>query len=626
MTKASTAQDATAMLAMRTALASGPLLGFDTSEWAGDGVPRAKQAFVGTLAPTRTVISTADTGQGTLREALQNQVDGLVINFDPSLAGQTIQLEGNLSITEGVTINGAIGNSSITISGTAATNPNSSQPTAGIFNVRANQEDTVTLRGLNLTNGKAEGVPSIGGTTGGSAGGAIRAASGSLVLENITFSNNTAVGGRGNDAQDTSSGDPDKAAGNGGNAAGAVYVESRVTVAASNLVFSNNSGFAGSGGAASLASPEAGLAGTGDQDSNSQTVRDAAVCYASGTRILTAAGEVAVENLTVGDLAATASGAYRPIRWIGHRTSDCRSHPAPQDILPVRISAGAFGENRPARDLVVSPGHSICLDVLGEVLIPASALVNGTTITQQDVETVTYWHIELESHDILIAEGQLAESYLDMGNRGFFAESSVVDLGATPDVNAAARTHADFCRPYVADGVVLDAVRAQVQARAEQRGWRLDDAPWADMHLMVDGVRVEADTHGLTARFVLPAEAKDVWLISETSAPSQISNNRDPRQLGLCIQGITIDDGVGEKRSVALDDPLLCVGFHDCEDGVRRWTAGRSRLPAKLFAGCRGTVFLRLDLVRPALPRWVAPQAAVVEPAEHEAPRLSLVA
>ncbi len=137
-----------------------------------------------------------------------------------------------------------------------------------------------------------------------------------------------------------------------------------------------------------------------------------------------------MEHLAVGDVAVTASGQHRPIRWLGSRLTHCRNHPRPHEARPVRVSAHAFGENRPARDLRVSPGHAICLDLLGEVLISASALVNGTTIIQEDVDSVTYWHVELDSHDLLLAENMPAESYLDMGNRAFFAEGNVVDLEA----------------------------------------------------------------------------------------------------------------------------------------------------------------------------------------------------
>ena len=78
---------------------------------------------------------------------------------------------------------------------------------------------------------------------------------------------------------------------------------------------------------------------------------------------------------------------------------------------------------------MVSPGHSICVDVIGEVLIPALHLVNGCTIIQTDITKVVYWHIELDEHDIILAEGLPTESYLDMGNRDFFAENQIVALG-----------------------------------------------------------------------------------------------------------------------------------------------------------------------------------------------------
>ena len=89
------------------------------------------------------------------------------------------------------------------------------------------------------------------------------------------------------------------------------------------------------------------------------------VCFCSGTLIRTVRGDVAVEHLAVGDLATTAQGEPRSIRWLGHRRIDCRRHLRPHEVMPVRISAHAFGENRPSRDLFVSPGHSLCVDVVG---------------------------------------------------------------------------------------------------------------------------------------------------------------------------------------------------------------------------------------------------------------------
>ncbi len=137
----------------------------------------------------------------------------------------------------------------------------------------------------------------------------------------------------------------------------------------------------------------------------------------------------------------------------------------------MRISAHAFGPNKPARDLYGSPGHAICIDMLGGVLIPAGSLVNGSTV-QVDVESVTYWHVELDEHEIILAEGSPAESYLEMGNRDFFAENGTVALAASPDTTE--RTHADFCRPYYAIGPLVEAVRHRLSAQAASLQYRDD--------------------------------------------------------------------------------------------------------------------------------------------------------
>jgi hypothetical protein len=182
------------------------------------------------------------------------------------------------------------------------------------------------------------------------------------------------------------------------------------------------------------------------------------VCFCSGTRIRTIRGEVCVEDLAVGDLAVTASGAPRPIVWIGHRTIASPS----TEQQPVRVRAGAFGEELPARDLRLSHGHAVCVDALGEVLIPVGELVNETTIVREEVAEVTYWHVELESHDVLLAEGLACESYLDTGNRAFFGRV----YGRLPRIDCD-RTLADSCRPFMADGPIVAAIRDRLASRAD---------------------------------------------------------------------------------------------------------------------------------------------------------------
>ncbi len=85
-------------------------------------------------------------------------------------------------------------------------------------------------------------------------------------------------------------------------------------------------------------------------------------CFAAGTLIATLAGEAAVEDLKVGDVALTVAGDERPVIWVGQKMVRPAQHPRPQEVNPVRIRKGAFGENLPVRDLIVSPGHAVYVE------------------------------------------------------------------------------------------------------------------------------------------------------------------------------------------------------------------------------------------------------------------------
>ncbi|MCX7384141.1 MAG: Hint domain-containing protein, partial [Alphaproteobacteria bacterium] len=154
-------------------------------------------------------------------------------------------------------------------------------------------------------------------------------------------------------------------------------------------------------------------------------------CFAQGTRIATGEGEgeVAVETLQIGHHVRSAFGGTVPVVWIGWRRVDCRHHPRPHDVWPIRVRKDAFAPGQPARDLLLSPDHAVHVQ---NVLIPVRYLVNGTTIRQEAVAEVTYLHVELPSHDVIYADGLAVESYLDTGNRAAFANGSPV-VAAHPD-------------------------------------------------------------------------------------------------------------------------------------------------------------------------------------------------
>ncbi len=134
-------------------------------------------------------------------------------------------------------------------------------------------------------------------------------------------------------------------------------------------------------------------------------------CFCAGTRIATPGGEVDVERLRIGDLVSLADGRALPVRWLGRQTVS-RRFADPLRTLPIRIAAGALGPQTPTRDLLVSPGHAL---LLGGLLVQAGALMDLAGVSREHsvADTFVYWHVELDEHALLLAEGVATESYLD---------------------------------------------------------------------------------------------------------------------------------------------------------------------------------------------------------------------
>jgi len=189
---------------------------------------------------------------------------------------------------------------------------------------------------------------------------------------------------------------------------------------------------------------------------------DTTPCYCPGTLIATDKGEVLVEDLVIGDRVLNHKGEARAIKWIGHRAYGGRFAAMNREILPICFKAGSIAENTPRRDLWVSPHHAFYLN---GVLIEAKDLVNGVSVYQANsVKSVKYFHVELDSHDVIIAEGALAESFVDDNGRGIFHNAhEYAALYADAEEAAALRYYA----PRVDCGEEVEAARAALDARAE---------------------------------------------------------------------------------------------------------------------------------------------------------------
>ncbi|WP_299626817.1 Hint domain-containing protein [uncultured Tateyamaria sp.] len=147
------------------------------------------------------------------------------------------------------------------------------------------------------------------------------------------------------------------------------------------------------------------------------------LCFGAGTLIATPTGERVVESLRIGDLITTADGRHVPVKWLGQQThqTPAVNMRLPDRAQPVRIRAGALGGGLPHTDLLVTGDHAMLLDGM---LINAAALVNGASIDWVPMaelgNSFTVYHVEVEAHEVILANGAQTESFVDVAGRKTF--------------------------------------------------------------------------------------------------------------------------------------------------------------------------------------------------------------
>ena len=206
-------------------------------------------------------------------------------------------------------------------------------------------------------------------------------------------------------------------------------------------------------------------------------------CFLKGTKIRTVEGERKVEDLAIGNLLPTMFGGTRPIQWVerhAYKKSD-PTKPWAEYARPVRIARSALAPNVPHADLFMSNAHALFID---DVLVPVGSLVNGTTITlfaADEFDKLEFFHIKLETHDVIYAEGAACETLTTVSENATNFVEYYRAYGAPKKEEVS-------CAPLL----FYDGRRSQIKSRL-----RSGISPWLDRREKIDVIRDRLEERGI---------------------------------------------------------------------------------------------------------------------------------
>lgn len=312
-------------------------------------------------------------------------------------------------------------------------------------------------------------------------------------------------------------------------------------------------------------------------DNNSGTIK--IVCYARGTRIETPTGERLIEDLRIGDEVITFKEQGRTpatITWVGTR----RVIATKEAEKLVCVRKDALQSGIPNRDLLITPEH--CLFIDGK-LFPVRTLVNGRSIAISNEPDFEVFHLELEEHSIIFANGTRSESFLDTGNKHLMFGENARSLTLGNSETACRISAAPICTAPEQIKPVHDALAM----RATMQGYAPPEAPapitlYPDVHLVLDDQRKIRPARVKNRQYVffVPHTFETLWIGSNTFIPSKSYGpwNDDRRELGVLVGKITLFTNSGQ---IDYADHLTCPekeGWHAIENKAHRWTDGYAKL------------------------------------------------
>lgn len=311
-------------------------------------------------------------------------------------------------------------------------------------------------------------------------------------------------------------------------------------------------------------------------------------CFLAGSMILSSEGDIAVEDIEIGDQVVTFDwknnkNVMRLVIWVGKTHVNVRSHlPDDEAGYPVRILKDAIADGVPYKDMLITAEHSLFFN--GK-FVPARMLVNGRSIFfDKSITSYDYYHIETQNHSVIMADGMLTESYLDTGNRHTFQQDGkVVSIGGSLNL-----TWDDAAAPLGVNREFAEPLSRRIEARASASGiTQRDAAPEltedANLHLATDAGMIirPAREHNGRIMFMIPTGVQSVRIASNASRPSDVIGPfvDDRRYFGVAVGEIMMfESGHTHTITAHLTDKEL-DGWNTLEWEDTRWTSGNAMLP-----------------------------------------------
>ncbi|GAN64704.1 Hint domain-containing protein [Acetobacter indonesiensis] len=313
------------------------------------------------------------------------------------------------------------------------------------------------------------------------------------------------------------------------------------------------------------------------------------VCFLSGSMIRTSKGDVAVEDIQIGDEVIAFDwrndeDVVRQVVWVGKARATVRPDlPDDEAGWPVRILKDAIADGVPYKDMLITAEH--CL-FFRDRFVPVRMLVNGVSIFyDKSITSYDYYHVETEQHSVITADGMLTESYLDTGNRSSFRQE-----GKIATLRGAVKNWADDA------GAPLGVERSFVEPLFRALEWRENSVVGTKISTTKIETTTDPDLHLITQTgavirpmrktahhysFMLPPNTESVRIVSRSSRPSDVIGPfvDDRRYMGVAVADVQLQCAKQQFDITSHLQDEKPSGWHDTDWTDCAWTNGNAELP-----------------------------------------------